>query len=159
MELYLLRHGIAEDDASSDAARRLTEEGRAKCRQAAAGLRRLGCEPTHVWTSPLARARETAELVLPDRAAETHDVLANHPVEALLEALRSLPEDAVVVCVGHEPQCSSMVEYLLEADGLVEMKKAGLAKLRFSPRRWPSSPALLEFLVTPRQLRQLGGSD
>ncbi len=159
MELYLLRHGIAEEVASSDASRRLTDAGREKCRQAAAGLRRLDCRPTHLWTSPLVRAQETASLVLPERVAETHDVLANHPPEALCEALRTLPDDAVVLCVGHEPQLSRMVEYLLAADGAVELKKAGLAKLTFSPQRWPQSPAVLEFLLTPRQLRLLGGGD
>lgn len=159
MDLYLLRHGIAEDTAASDAARRLTNEGRDKCRQAAAGLARLGLQPTHVWTSPLVRARETAELVLPDHPAEKRDVLANHPPAELLSELQTLPESAVVVCVGHEPQLSTMVEFLLRAEGLVEMKKAGLAKVRFSPRYWPGEPAELEFLVTPRQLRLLGGGD
>lgn len=162
MELYLLRHGIAEErDApgvQSDFERRLTAEGRARCLEAAAGLAALGVTFTRVWSSPLARAQETAALALPDIAAELRDELASGSVALLLSELAKLPEDAKVLLVGHEPQLSEVVEHLLGAGrrGYVVMKKAGLAAVDVDLARWPQEPAALRFLLTPAQLRALG---
>ena len=165
MELYLLRHGIAEEreapGARSDFERRLTAEGRERCVAAAAGLRALGVTFTHVWSSPLARAQETASLVLPETAAELADELAGGSVAMLLAALFKLPGQAKVLLVGHEPQLSETVEHLLGAGrrGYVVMKKAGLAAIEVDLERWPQEPASLHFLLTPKQLRALGGSE
>src|SRR5262245_32744129 len=66
MELYFLRHGVAADvgpEGGGDAGRPLTVEGIAKIKEEARGLRRLGVRPDIVLTSPLVRARQTAEIV------------------------------------------------------------------------------------------------
>ncbi|NUP98662.1 MAG: phosphohistidine phosphatase SixA [Armatimonadetes bacterium] len=160
MELYFLRHGIAEDSAETDFARRLTEEGRAKCRAAARGLQQLEVEPTHVLTSPLVRAKETAALVAPGHAVTECSALANHPPAELIGELRELPREASVLLVGHEPQFSATIELLLgmEGRGLVDMKKAGLAHLTVDLKAWPAAPAVLHSFLTPRQLRQIGAA-
>ncbi|MBI5835097.1 MAG: histidine phosphatase family protein [Armatimonadetes bacterium] len=157
MDLLLLRHGIAEDRWDDDFGRRLTEEGQAKCERAGRGLAALGLAFTHVLTSPLVRAVETAQAVLPDLPAALLDALANQPVAAVLDHLRSLPPNAVVLLVGHEPQMSTLVETLLGMrHGYVQMKKAGLAWLEVDLSLWPREPALLLSLLTPAQLRALG---
>src|SRR5512142_1255743 len=65
MLLYILRHGTAEPRRPEldDALRALTDKGRDQCRRAAALLRRLEL-PELVVTSPLKRARQTAEEVM-----------------------------------------------------------------------------------------------
>ena len=67
MNLYLMRHGIAvaadEPGISSDSARPLTPKGIKRIRRAARGLRRLGISFDAILTSPLVRARQTAEIV------------------------------------------------------------------------------------------------
>lgn len=159
MDLLLLRHGIAADagPGQADCDRALTDEGRQRCRAAALGLASLGIPLTHVWSSPLRRARETAALVAPHQSAELRGELAGEPVEVLLAALRALPADAAVLAVGHEPQLSGVVAHLLGARaGAVVMKKAGLAHLRWSPPHWPHEPAWLLSLLTPAHLRVLG---
>ncbi|MCC7493531.1 MAG: histidine phosphatase family protein [Fimbriimonadaceae bacterium] len=157
MDIYFLRHGIAEDFASSDAARRLTTEGRARCRQAAAGLAALDVQFTAVWSSPLVRARETAELVLPGHRVSIREELANAPLDRLFEALSELPPDAVVLLVGHEPQLSGAVERLLGVEyGAVEMKKAALAQVQIDLRRGSQGGGLLVMLLPPRALRLVG---
>lgn len=158
MDLLLLRHGIAEDRWDDDFARRLTADGRAKCERAGRGLAALGLGFTHVLTSPLVRAVETAAAVLPAQPAEVLPSLANQPVPVLLDDLRRLPSAAVVLCVGHEPQLSTVVETLLGLrSGYVQMKKAGLAWMEVDLASWPREPALLVSLLTPAQLRALGG--
>lgn len=67
MDLYLMRHGIAEewDPARPDAQRALTEEGVAKLERAVLGMRALGIQFDRVLTSPWRRAVETAERLGP----------------------------------------------------------------------------------------------
>ena len=76
MILYILRHGIAEDEApkGDDGARRLTPRGRAKMRAVAAGMRALGLRYDVILTSPLVRAVETAA-ILADVYAPGHEVI------------------------------------------------------------------------------------
>src|SRR6267154_2788646 len=66
MRLYLLRHGIAVAHGTPGVAetdRPLTPKGEKRVRQIAEGLERLGIEPDRILTSPLPRARRTAEIV------------------------------------------------------------------------------------------------
>ncbi|MBI2302785.1 MAG: hypothetical protein HYU66_28095 [Armatimonadetes bacterium] len=56
---------------------------------------------------------------------------------------------------------SGTIEYLLGAGGergWVAMKKAGLALVTVNLAAWPREPAELQFLLTPKQLRQLGAA-
>src|SRR5262245_34770965 len=63
MQIYLLRHGIAEDakPRQSDADRSLTDEGREKLRRILKRASSGGAEPTVIVSSPLRRAVQTAE--------------------------------------------------------------------------------------------------
>ena len=62
MKLYFLRHASASDVAPSDAERKLTKEGEEEARIAGAALAELGVKPAHIFSSPLVRARQTAEI-------------------------------------------------------------------------------------------------
>src|SRR5438309_313742 len=66
MQVYLLRHGIAEEGTSqrSDADRALTNEGRRKLRQVFAHVADAGVKMDLVLTSPLKRALQTAEIAI-----------------------------------------------------------------------------------------------
>lgn len=153
MELYFLRHGIAEDTSpdGSDAARRLTDEGRQKLEAARAGFERLRVAPELLLTSPLVRAAQTAEI------AGKHLGLTPVVAEALasgcrtpqLLALLAAHQPALrVMVVGHEPDFSSTIADL--TGGHVELKKGALAlvELRLNTRS-----GRLIWLVPPRGLR------
>ena len=65
-ELYLVRHGLAEERGDAwpdDTKRPLTDEGISRMRKGARGLARLGLSVEVVLTSPLVRARQTAEIL------------------------------------------------------------------------------------------------
>jgi phosphohistidine phosphatase len=133
MKVYLLRHGIAEDRSPSgtDAARRLTAEGEAEMRQVARGIRKLGLRFDVILSSPLVRARQTAEAVAREMDAE--DRLTEEPrlasgarfgdFCAVLDDRK--PGDRVLL-VGHEPDLSSAISTFIGGGG-VRMKKASLA--------------------------------
>uniref|UniRef100_A0ACD5GP52 Phosphohistidine phosphatase SixA n=1 Tax=Desertifilum tharense IPPAS B-1220 TaxID=1781255 RepID=A0ACD5GP52_9CYAN len=71
MELYLIRHGIAADREAyeRDRDRPLTEEGRKKTQKVAKRLRSLDLNFDLILTSPLIRARQTAEILLSQHLA------------------------------------------------------------------------------------------
>ncbi|HWQ14084.1 MAG TPA: phosphohistidine phosphatase SixA [Roseiflexaceae bacterium] len=154
MEIYFLRHGIAEDRAAdgTDGARRLTAEGVAKLEASEPGLRRLRVRPELLLTSPLTRARETAEVVgrLLGLAPEVAGELApGCDATRLLRLLEARPRVERVMVVGHEPDFSQMIGAL--TGGRVEMKKGALACVELLAPA--SSRGTLAWLVPPRGLR------
>ncbi len=133
MKLYFLRHGIAEDAVPPmrDAERKLTEEGIREMEGVGRGLQALGLDFDQILTSPLVRARETAEIAA--RALGREDRLRVCPNLAsgarfgdLQRALEDLPSRSRVLLVGHEPDLSTLISDLI-GGGAVRMKKASLA--------------------------------
>src|SRR5918995_265644 len=110
MRLILVRHAEAAP-GTPDEQRTLTPEGR---EQARALAERLSADPPAVvLSSPLLRARETADAIA--RAAgvplRVDDRLApGASADGLLEALAG--EDGTVVAVGHQPDCGEIAAAL-----------------------------------------------
>jgi phosphohistidine phosphatase len=161
MNLYIMRHAEAEDQAKSDDARPLTVRGRERTRGAAGGLRALGLRFDAILTSPLLRAAQTAELVA--------DEYANNPPPQVLpelspsvsprEALASLVpfvRHEEVLMVGHEPQLSRLVALLLTPEGTaaISFKKGACVALELANACEPGG-AELKWMLTQRQLRKL----
>ena len=149
MEIYFLRHGIAEDFAGSDYNRALTARGRRRVQAAAAVMQRLGLQPARIYSSPRLRARQTADIVaatlgLPVTLVEAVDFgfdLAD--VERLIH---DLPPQAEVLFVGHNPSMSILVEELTGAE--MSMKKGGLARIDIAGHSIRTGQ--LVWLVAPR---------
>jgi phosphohistidine phosphatase len=107
MRLFLVRHAEAAP-GEPDELRPLTAAGRAVARQL--GERLAGEHPDAIVSSPLLRARETAEQIA--RAAgltpETDERLApGATVETLKAAVTNRGE--TVVAIGHQPDCSAIM--------------------------------------------------
>lgn len=133
MEIYFLRHGIAQDHAVGlpDAERELVEVGRHKIRQLAKRLPDFDVNPVVVYSSPLVRARQTAEIVTTYTGwhMEITDELDFGFNPAALQRLvdRHQPSENMMV-VGHEPTFSETISYLI-GGGNITMKKGGLARV------------------------------
>lgn len=161
--LYLLRHGIAVPHGSPDFAdddRPLTPKGRRRVRQVAFGLDILKIKPDRIVTSPLPRARQTAEIVadvlkIPE-LLETDDALrAGVEAASVSDWLQSRAAEDSLMLVGHNPWISDLVVRLSAGAGaspFIELRKAGLAAL--APR--PDGQFSLEWLAKPKMLRRLG---
>jgi phosphohistidine phosphatase len=164
MNLFLLRHGIAVEpgalSGASDAGRPLSPEGKKKMRKIALGMKTLELSFDLILSSPYVRARETAEIV----AHEFGSVLeftprlevGGDPATLVAEVDARARGLTNVLLVGHEPQLSKLISYLLAGNsGLsVTMKKGGLCKLDVPRLRYARS-ASLEWLLTPSQLAHL----
>jgi phosphohistidine phosphatase len=165
MDLILFRHGIAMDRQrwnGKDQDRPLTGKGKKKTRHSAKGLVNLGICPTHLLTSPLVRARATAAIIEKRAGGKItarvcDELIPGKTTQALLSLLARLPADAVVLCVGHEPQLGAVAGSLLcgqTCSGL-SFKKAGACLIRLETPMEPSSGRLLWWL-TAAQLRAAG---
>lgn len=133
MELYLVRHGIAQDpsEAATDAERRLTAEGREKTARVAREFRKRISRVDVIFHSPYLRAEETARIFageFPRAKLVCTTGLTPHDEPKSALPLFSGGHDAVMV-VGHEPHLSSLASRLLTGkdNPLVEFKKAGIA--------------------------------
>lgn len=163
MTFYVVRHAIAEDapPGGDDAERRLTAEGRRKMRGVVRGLRIIGVEPDVILTSPLARAAETADILIGGlrSAPEPRTLEALAPdtsPEDTLKALRQFGRSQQVMVVGHEPNLSSLLAVLLTGtpDGVsIELKKGACAAVELTAFE-PRGGAVLRWLMPPRTLRR-----
>ena len=110
MQLILMRHGPAQDPGgrTSDHERELTPEGARLVQAAAQGLARLlpKGQPHHIWTSPLIRARQTADIVaeaIAPASVALHAEIAAGDLDRLGRTWQEIPTPDTLILVGHEP--------------------------------------------------------
>lgn len=160
MELYLFRHGIAEDapPGRSDSSRALTDAGRERSVAVAKMAREAGVAPSLIASSPYLRAMQTAEAAAKE-FGYTGDVmrlpsLVPHGTpEEVWSDIRDLRGETAVVLAGHEPLISHLAAYLLNAPSLkVDMKKS--AMLRIDLETAGTAPrGVLRWMIIPKLAR------
>jgi phosphohistidine phosphatase len=161
-ELYLIRHGVAEARGEAwpdDAKRPLTEQGMAKVRKGARGLVRLGVSLDVILTSPLVRARQTADIVAGAFDARPHivnsEALAPEgSFQAVLADLEKQSRRTSIALVGHEPGIGELAARLAGSRHPFEFKKGGMCRIDVEALP-PAGPGTLLWFLTPRILRRL----
>lgn len=165
MKLLIVRHGQAGDreefaaTGQPDELRPLTKDGIREMKDVARALRRLVPRIEKLATSPLLRARQTAEAIASEYGLpilETDALKAESPVGEFEAWARRNATDEVTAIVGHEPHLSGLVAWLIapSGDAQLELKKAGACLLEFDalPERGAGT---LRWLLTPRVIRRL----
>ena len=163
-ELLIVRHAIAfERDARrwpDDGARPLTPEGRRRFERAAAGLAKAFPEVELLVTSPLKRARQTAQILTKvsgwPKAAERAELAPHTPVIETLASLRQ-PRISRLAIVGHEPHLSELIALCLASPPpalRIEMKKGAVAVIGFKDAL-RAGAGVLQALLPPRVLRRM----
>lgn len=154
MQILLLRHGKAEDfSTKGDFWRTLEEKGYAQAKQAAYILKTSNFLPDLVLSSPVLRAKQTAQAFTKE-AGISEPILQDwlacgmNPSQAISELSAFTDYERVMIC-GHEPDLSNLLSYCLgtSADSM-EIRKGSLACIELRP---PSSSGTLRFLI-PYQL-------
>jgi phosphohistidine phosphatase len=163
IQLYLIRHGLAAsrgDQFPDDAKRPLTPQGVTRLRREAAGLEALGVRFDIVLTSPLVRARQTAEVLaqaLAPRTAVT-ELAALAPggaAAATASALAEYSRHGAIALVGHEPDLGQLAARLIGTRAAIPFKKGAVCRIDMEALP-PSRPGRLVWFVTPKMLRKLG---
>ena len=163
VRLYLVRHAIAEARGSAwpdDTLRPLTREGRARMRRIVRGLRGLGVELDVVLTSPLVRAKQTADILVAGLKpkpvlVETSSLAPGQPHRGVLRALAPYRRAQAVALLGHEPDLGTFAAFLLGASQPLEFKKGGVCCCETS-KLPPDGDVRLLWHATPRMLRRVG---
>jgi phosphohistidine phosphatase len=137
MDLYLIRHAdalpLGEGGITDDAERPLSPDGRSQAQKLGSGLQRRHVRLELVLTSPLLRARQTAEGMLTSWAEPKPELRLCDELgpggspKKLARFLRELGDDAVAL-VGHQPDLGSHAAWLIGSKkAQVDFGKGGAA--------------------------------
>ena len=162
-ELYLVRHAIAAErgeDWPDDDKRPMTERGIARFKECVDGLVRMGVVVDEIFTSPLVRAKQTADLLaaglLGKAAVKILDALAAaHSPASVLAQLAKAARRRRLALVGHEPGLGELAAHLTGAGRALPFKKGGVCRIDVESLSSRRSGALTWF-VTPKMLRGMG---
>jgi phosphohistidine phosphatase len=157
MEIYLLRHGIAEaaQAGMQDADRALTSEGKKKLHTVLRVAKQAGVEPTLILTSPYRRAVETAriaaqELDYKGELIPTPELTPDSEPDKIWGEIRTHSDSAQLLLATHEPIMGELASYLLGAPGsMIEVRKGALIRIdieSFGPR----PRGVLCWMLTPK---------
>jgi phosphohistidine phosphatase len=161
MKLYILRHGQAADRGDprypNDADRPLTPIGVRRTKALARLLREWDITFDVILSSPLVRARQTAEIVehalrLRGRLQLSECLAPAGGVGKLVHQLDRLqPKPECILLVGHEPDSSRLISLLCTGGPHLSstLKKGGLCRMEIESLR-AGRCAQLEWLISPR---------
>jgi phosphohistidine phosphatase len=160
MRLYLIRHAKAAE-AATDRERPLSAEGVQQATHLAHALHDLGIRWGEIATSPLERARQTADILraagLAPRVDETAQLAPGGEGAGWLPDLSSWlnGDRGDLAVVGHLPQLVEWAEQLAfgEAHGRLVLPPAGVIALELPPRGDLCGACQLFWLTSPLLLR------
>jgi phosphohistidine phosphatase len=161
-EIYLVRHGVAENRGDAwpdDAKRPLTDEGMARMRKSARGLARLGIAFDVVLSSPLVRAKQTAEIVAAGVSPRPSIVVVDSlspggGFSAIAADLAKHAKKTRIALVGHEPGIGELAARLIGSRHAIEFKKGAVCRIDLDALP-PHGPGNLRWLLTPRMMRAI----
>jgi phosphohistidine phosphatase len=146
MKLVFVRHAAAVDRTSeiSEESRYLTPEGRLFFRKTARTMLKNSVDPAMILTSPLIRAVQTADILAETLSCCSPLVLRNElqpgfGIQALTRLLDEYHSAGELVLVGHEPDLSTIIAFLMQISGRFSLKKGAAVKLKINPDNLPLS--------------------
>ena len=158
MHLYLLRHGDAVDEPGiPDRERVLSPTGKQQSDRVAQFCKRGGIRFDLILSSPLTRARETAEAVvragLASNISTTNVLLPTSTPSDIIAELR-VQTAGNVLLVGHQPLLGNCMAHFISADGSanVEFKKGSLAHIELQ-HGVSAGRGMLHFLLLNDQMK------
>ncbi|MEB3831958.1 phosphohistidine phosphatase SixA [Phormidium sp. CCY1219] len=161
-KVYLIRHGIAanREDYPQDEARPLTKEGIRKTRKVANRLQELDLQFDVILTSPLVRAKQTAEILqtagLGSQIKESTSLSPAGDLNNWLNWYRKWRQSGgqCVALVGHQPDLGNWAEILVwgEARERLVVKKAGVIGVMLPETGDPVGNSSMFWLTPPKLL-------
>jgi phosphohistidine phosphatase len=162
-ELYLVRHAIAADRGDEwpdDTKRPLTVRGISRFKDVVRGLRRLDVTVDEIFTSPLVRTRQTADLLAAGLGSKpvikSLEALApGHSPATVMAQLAKVSHRSRIALVGHEPGLGELAAHLIGAQRSLAFRKGGVARIDLGALTSKRAGSMIWF-VPPKVLRELG---
>jgi phosphohistidine phosphatase len=157
MKIYILRHGIAEDEhpGQPDSGRALTAEGKKKLRSVLGVAKAAGVEPSLILSSPYKRAIQTAQLAAEvlnykGELLETRTLEPGSNPQSVWEEIRTHKDESAILLSGHEPLFGKLAAYLLNCPSLqIDFKKGALLHVEID--RFIAEPnGVLKWMLTSK---------
>jgi phosphohistidine phosphatase len=163
MDLYILRHGKAEEHTqsiTSDAKRQLTKTGRKDIECIAKTLKNFNIKVDYIISSPLIRAQETANIVathLWDKKKKItiwDELKPESNVLDIHKKLIKLTPDTKILLVGHEPHLTDLISSIIspESNVSINLKKGGFVSMSVNSSE-SRVVGTLQSILTPKQLK------
>jgi phosphohistidine phosphatase len=161
-ELYVIRHAVAAErgDAYPDDSKRpLTPDGISKFRKVARGLVALDAAIDCILTSPLVRARQTADILaqaLPGkpRVVETAALVPGTDFRELAAELENHTRCSGIALVGHEPGVGEIAARLIGLRHALRFKKGAVCRIDVGTLP-PAGPGQLRWFATAKILARI----
>jgi phosphohistidine phosphatase len=161
-ELYLVRHAVAAERGDSwpdDDQRPLTTRGVHRFKDSLPALKSLDASIDEIFSSPLIRAKQTADLLAAavGSGVKTLDALApGHSPSVVMGQLAKAAKRNRIALVGHEPGLGELAAHLIGASHPLTFKKGGVCRIDLGTLS-PKQTGSLVWLATPKMLRGLAG--
>ena len=161
--IYIVRHAVAAERGPAypdDARRPLTPSGMEKFRKVAKGLAWLDVRVDRILTSPLVRARETADILAeflpgPPPVIETDALAPGATYDDLRAHMEEFRRCLSVALVGHEPDVGQLAARLLGLRHPLVFKKGAVCRIDMETLP-PAGPGELRWFAPPKLLARLG---
>ena len=153
MILYIMRHGEAEANSSSNGERHLTERGASQVTRVLHLANQMGASITSIASSPLVRAKQTAEIA--KRIFKVDYVITNSlepegSPEAIYEELSNHKSSERMLLISHQPLVSRLLSDLLGAEARISFLTGTVAMVKVDEQ--PGTGRGMLVLLIPSQI-------
>ena len=162
MDIYVLRHGDAEEQETglADRDRKLTAKGKRDLKAVLRVARAAEVAPDVILASPLRRAQETAaiaaEILGCKQIFETRNLLPGASPEQIWKEIGTDYKVETILLAGHLPHLGSLIGLLLEAAIMVDLKKGSLVRIETNGKLGPPR-GVLKWMITTKLAKAEGG--
>ncbi len=133
--LWIMRHGLAENEFESDFTRALSAVGKTQAKSVAEQILAEGELPETMLVSPFERTQETARVVHHildlDKPFETEEMLVHFADHQLLGDYLLASEHSSLLLVSHMPIVARLTQYLVSGCEIYGYQTAQAVKIRF----------------------------
>ena len=145
MEIFIIRHGVAADldkEIAEESFRYLTIHGRNHCRIVAQRLKDMKINFDAIFSSPLVRAVQTAEvfasvLKYNDEIKTAIELIGGSPYTRFLNLLKRHSHFSRIAIFGHAPDVNSFSHNLIKENPVKDLhlnfKNSSVCKINFDP--------------------------
>jgi phosphohistidine phosphatase len=162
MEIFVLRHGDANvitKKLLDDSKRTLSDKGVKEIEDVSELFSKLDMKFDYIYSSPLKRARQSAEILLrsqkKSKLVELNELKPEGTPETISDKLSEQKEESSVIIIGHNPLLIDFISYVTASEHChLSLKTGGIAKIKTTSMK-PRLSGNLELLLTPKLIRKV----